>query len=334
MKIAVDGMGGDRAPRVVVEGVVQAVQQYGAEVILVGDQTQIYQELKRFTPLPNGLTIHHASEVIGMDESPAASVRKKKDSSINVAAQLVKEGKADAFFSAGNTGAVVCATTLLWRQLQKVERAGIAVVFPNRQGVTILIDAGANIDPKPQHLLQYAIMGSTYSRYILHVENPRVGLLNVGEEESKGPEFIQETHQLLQQSSLTFIGNAEGRDVFSGKYDVIVCDGFVGNVALKAVESVALTLTDFLKEELARNWMTRMGSLMARSAFRALKKKMDYAEYGGAPLLGVNGICIIGHGSSSVKAIKNGIRVASEFVDHQVNQHIIEAIDGMKQVVE
>lgn len=331
MRIAVDGMGGDHAPRVVVEGAIQAVQQYGVKVILVGDQTQLYQELKHFSPLPNGLTIHHASEVIGMDESPAASVRKKKDSSINVAAQLVKEGKADAFFSAGNTGAVVCATTLAWRQLQKVERPGIAVVFPNRQGVTILIDAGANIDPKPIHLLQYAIMGSTYSRYILRVENPRVGLLNVGEEESKGPEFIQETHQLLQQSSLTFLGNAEGRDVFSGKYDVIVCDGFVGNVALKAVESVALTLTDFLKGELARNWITRVGALMARSAFRALKKKMDYAEYGGAPLLGVNGICIIGHGSSSPKAIKNAIRVASEFVDHQVNQHIIEAIDGEAQ---
>ena len=331
MRIAVDGMGGDRAPGVVVEGALQAVQEYHLEIILVGDQDQLQRELSKFSSIPEGLTIHHASEVIGMDESPAVSVRKKKDSSINIAAQLVRDKNAEAMVSAGNTGAVVCATSLLWRLLPKIERPGIAVVFPNRkEKVTVLIDAGANIDPKPYHLLQYAIMGSTYARYILKVENPRIGLLNIGEEACKGPEFIQQTHQLLQECPLTFLGNAEGRDVFSGKHDVIVCDGFVGNVALKTAESLASTVSDFLREELSRNLFTKIGSLMALSAFKALKKKMDYAEYGGAPLLGVNGICVIGHGSSSVKAIKNAIRMASEFVRFQVNQHIVEETEATK----
>ncbi len=330
MKIAVDAMGGDRAPRVVVEGAVQAVQEYNLDVVLVGDEPQLRTELARFSRVPPRLTLEHASETIGMDESPAVTVRKKRDSSINVAAQLVREGKADALVSAGNTGAVVCATTLAWRLLPKVERPGIAVVFPTLNGVTVLIDAGANIDPKPYHLLQYAIMGEVYCRYILKKDKVRIGLLNVGEEESKGPEFVREAHQLLEQSPLTFLGNAEGRDIFSGRYEVIVCDGFVGNVALKISESLAGTIAEFLKQELSRSLITRLGALMVLSGFKNLKRKIDYAEYGGAPLLGVDGTCIICHGSSSAKAIKNAIRVAGEFVQYQVTQHIIESIENVK----
>ena len=339
MKIAVDGMGGDRAPGVIVEGSIRAALEFGYDIILVGDrdllEKELYKQRSHFEKLSglskNGragkIEVYHAPEAIGMDELPAVSVRRKKDSSINLSVNLVKERKADAVVSAGNTGAVVCATSLNLKLLKGVERPGIAVVIPALLGTSLLIDVGANIDPKPIHLLQYGIMGDVYSKFILNKKNPRIGLLNVGKEESKGTEFVKETHKLLESSRLRFIGNVEGRDLFIGKCDVIICDGFVGNVALKVSESLAFALGELLKRELLKNFMSRVGALLSKTAFNALKKEIDYAEYGGAPLLGIDGICIISHGGSSAKAIKNAIRTAGDFVNHKVNQHIVEAIN-------
>lgn len=326
MRIAVDAMGGDKAPSVVVEGSILAAQQYGFEIILVGSQAAIEDELARQRSTPKNISVRHASEVIEMDEPAALSIKRKRDSSIIVGVDLVKNKQADAFVSAGNTGAVVCASTLGMRLLEAVERPGIAIIFPTLKGTSLLIDAGANIDPKPSHLLQYGIMGKAFSRYILKKQSPTVGLLNVGEEESKGTDFVKETYQLLDESKLNFIGNIEGKDIFHGTADVIVCDGFIGNVVLKVSESLAETLAEFLRRELTKSFVTKLGAALSGPAFRALKKEIDYSEYGGAPLLGVDGICIISHGRSSAKAIKNAIREAGEFVNYQVNQHIVEDI--------
>ncbi|MBU3933290.1 MAG: phosphate acyltransferase PlsX [Candidatus Omnitrophica bacterium] len=328
MKIVLDGMGGDNAPFATVEGAVLAAKEFGAHIIIAGIKDVLERELSKYgSHIPN-IEIHHASEIIDMHDAPAASVRKKKDSSINAAVKLVKEGKASAMVSAGNTGAVVCATTLYLRLLKGLERPGIAIVAPTLKGVSLIIDVGANIDPKPVHLLQYGIMGDVYSRAILKKFNPIVGLLNIGQEASKGTDFIKKAYDLFAKSRLNFIGNVEGRDLFNGKCDVIVCDGFVGNVVLKVSESLAESLSALLKRELGESFITRLGALFSKSALMAMKREMDYTEYGGAPLLGIDGICIICHGSSSAKAIKNAIKVAAEFVDHKVNQHIVEAIAG------
>lgn len=328
MRIAVDAMGGDNAPHVVVEGAVMAVREFSYDIVLVGDNELLQQELfKRGLRKPRNISVCHASEKIGMDEPAALSVRRKRDSSINVGAQLLKDAKADAFVSAGNTGAVVCAVTLKMGLLEGVQRPGIAIIYPTLKDLCILIDAGANIDPKPEHLLQYAIMGDTLQRHIFKKKEVKVGLLNVGEEVTKGTEFIKETHRLLNSSILKFVGNVEGGDIYSGNYDVVVCDGFVGNVVLKVSESLAQAMTIFLKRKLKQNVITRIGALLCLPAFRSLKKDIDYSEYGGAPLLGVNGVCIIGHGSSSAKAIKNAIREAAEFQRHQINQRMMDAIN-------
>jgi len=329
IKIALDAMGSDNAPAADVEGAVMAAREFDYEIILVGNEALIKKELAKFKNTPPNISIRHASEVIGMHEQPVLSVRRKKDSSIVVLSNLAKEKKVDAIVSAGNTGAVVCAATLKCRLLPGIERAGIGVIMPTLKGPVIMIDGGANIDAKPQHLLQYAIMASAYSKYILNNVSPKVGLLNVGEEESKGTGFLKEAYSLLEASGLNFIGNVEGRDFFTGDCDVIVCDGLVGNVALKVSESVAHAFGEMLKRELKSNFLSALGASLARNAFRSLKKKIDYTEYGGAPLLGVDGVCIIGHGSSSPKAIKNAIRVAGEEIAKNVNQHIVEAI-GIK----
>ncbi len=326
MKIVVDGMGGDNAPFVTVKGAVEAVNENGLNIILTGDKEKLEKELSQYNYPREKIDIVHASEVIDMDESPAISVRRKKDSSINVGINLLKEKKADAFVSAGNTGAVTCAAVLMLGLLKGIERPAIAVIVPNLIDVSLLIDVGANIDPKPEHLYQCAIMGTIYFEHILNKEKPRVGLLNVGEEESKGTDFLKETYKLLQSAKINFIGNVEGRDIFTGKSDIIVCDGLVGNVVLKVSESLAETISKLLKRELKRNLLTKIGAFLSIPAFRTLKKKIDYAEYGGAPLLGVDGICIISHGRSSSRAIRNAIRVASEFVSHRINEKIIEMI--------
>ncbi len=327
MKIVVDAMGGDHAPRVVIEGAVAAVKEYNTQVILVGDEGQIKSWLKKSKYTGNDIIIHHTTEVIEMGESAATSVRRKRDSSIVVGVNLVKDGVGDAFFSAGNTGAVVCAGTLGLGLLPGIERPGIAIVTPALKGVSLIIDVGANIDPKPSQLLQYGIMGAAYFRYILNHENPTVGLLNIGEEEAKGTGFIKETYELLEKSGLNFVGNVEGKDLFSGKCNVILSDGFVGNVALKVMESVVETMQVFLKRHLlSSNPLGKLGLIFLKPSFKRFKKDLDYSEYGGAPLLGVNGVVIIGHGRSNARAIKNAIRVAKEEVERKFNEKILEAI--------
>lgn len=327
MKIIVDAMGGDHAPRVVIEGSIAALKEYAnVEVGLVGDEPTINSLLCRHNYDRRRLSVHHASEVIGMSESAANSVRRKRNSSIVVGVNLVKEGQGEAFFSAGNTGAVVCAATLGLRLLPGIERPGIAVVTPTQKGPCVVIDVGANIDPKPSQLLQYGIMGSVYSKYILKKENPAVGLLNIGEEESKGTEFVKETYELLEKSRLNFVGNVEGKDLFSGKCDVVVCDGFVGNIALKVSESVAETIQKFLKRHILSSLMGKIGLIFLKPSLTRFKKEMDYAEYGGAPLLGVDKPVIIGHGRSNSRAIKNAIRAAKEEVERRFNDKILEAL--------
>jgi len=319
-------MGSDNAPAADVEGAVIAAREFNYRIILVGDKALIERELDKHRPVPENISIQHCPEVIGMHEQPVLSVRRKKQSSIVVLAKLAKEKKVDAIVGAGNTGAMVCAATLKCRLLDGIERAGIGVVMPTLKGAVLMIDAGANIDARPWHLLQYAIMGSAYSQYILNNPSPKIGLLNVGEEESKGTGSLKEAFGLLELSGLNFIGNIEGRDIFTGDCDVIVCDGLVGNVALKVSESTAHALTEMLKKSLKSGLMSKVGALLSRKAFHLFKKRMDYTEYGGAPLLGIDGTCIICHGSSTPKAIKNAIRVAGEEVIKNVNQHIVEKI--------
>lgn len=327
IKIGLDAMGSDNSPAVDVEGAVMAAREFDYEIVLVGNKDLVEKELEKHRPIPDNISIENASEVIGMHEQPVLSVRRKKHSSVVVLSNLAKEKKVDAMVSAGNTGAVVCAATLKCRLLAGIERAGIGVIMPTLKGTVLMIDGGANIDAKPKHLLQYAIMGSAYSEYILNNRSPKIGLLNVGAEESKGTGFLKEAFGLIELSGLNFIGNVEGVDIFTGDCDVIVCDGLVGNVALKVSESTAHALIELLKRELNSNNMARLAALIGRKSFISLKKKMDYAEYGGAPLLGIDGTCIICHGSSTAKAIKNGIRVAGEEVRKNVNQHIIDKLE-------
>jgi len=326
MKIVVDAMGGDHAPGVVIEGSLAAVEEYGVDVVLVGDQPKIEALLKKAKYTGSQISVQHASEVIQMSEGAATSIRRKRDSSIVVGVDLVKQGKGDAFFSAGNTGAVVCAGTLGLGLLPGIERPGIGIVTPTLKGNSLIIDVGANIDPKPTQLLQYGIMADAYCKNILNKPNPSVGLLNIGEEEKKGTEFIRETYELLEKAKLNFVGNVEGRDIFSGKCDIVICDGFVGNVALKVAESAAEAMQTYLKRHLLSDFWGKIGLVFMMPSLKRFKKEIDYAEYGGALLLGVNGVVIIGHGRSNKKAIKNAIRVAKEEVERQVNAKILEAL--------
>ena len=334
MKIIVDAMGGDYAPAVVVKGAIAAVKEYNVEVVLVGGEARIKSLLKENRYYGDKISIYPAQEVIEMSEPAAASVRRKRNSSIVVGVNLVKQGTGGAFFSAGNTGAVVCAATLGLGLLPGIERPGIAVVTPTLKGISLIIDVGANIDPKPAHLFQYGVMAQVYSKYILHKNNPSIGLLNIGEEEGKGTDFMKEAHALFSKSELNFIGNVEGKDLFSGKCDCIVCDGFVGNVALKVSESLAETMMVFLKREIMSNFIGKIGAMLLRQSFKRFKKKVDYTEYGGAPLLGVDGIVMIGHGRSNAKAIKNAIRFAAEEVERNVNDKILEEMNLLRSAAE
>ncbi|MFH1406772.1 MAG: phosphate acyltransferase PlsX [Candidatus Omnitrophota bacterium] len=332
MKIAVDAMGGDYAPKAEVEGAILAVKEYPLEVILVGDRAKLEEELAKHKYKGANISVEHASEVISMDEPPMVSIRKKRNSSLVVAVNLVKEKRADAIVSAGNTGAAVCAASLSLRLLPGINKPGIMINYPTLKGNAAFIDVGATIDPKPMDMCAFGIMADAFSRYVLKKPNPNIGLLNIGEEETKGTEFMKETHKLLESSKLNFIGNVEGKDIFSGHCDVIVTDGVIGNVVLKVAENLCETFADFLKQKLTKNIFTKMGALLSLPAFNSFKKELDYSEYGGAPLLGVDGVCIISHGRSTPKAIKNAIRVAGEFVDHKVNQHIVDRICQLKSV--
>jgi len=329
MRIAVDAMGGDYAPFATVLGAVMAAKEYGIEVILVGKRDTIEAELRNFKNLPSGISVEDASEIIEMKASAASSIRRKRDSSIVKAIELVKQNKADALVSAGNTGAVVCGATLMLGLLPGIERPGIAIITPSLAGTALLVDVGANINPKPIHLQQYAIMAKAYFRNVLNIQNPRVGLLNIGEESTKGPDFLKETYTLLENANVNFIGNVEGKDIFSGKCDCVVCDGFVGNIALKITEGLTEVVAEFFKRQVFSNVWGKLGALFMIRSFSRFKKQLDYSEYGGALLLGVNGIVIIGHGRSSAKAIKNAIRVAKEENERNINEKIIEEIKAV-----
>ncbi len=335
LTIAVDAMGGDYAPQAVIEGVSDALDRISGidKLLLVGDRDRISRELNRVGISSDArVEIVHASQVVHMHEPAGNALRSKKDSSITVAAELVKQGRADALVSAGHTGAAVASTVVKLRCLPGLERPGIATVFPTPTGPFVLLDAGANVDAKPLHLVHYAIMGDVYAREILSIAEPRVGLLSVGAEEAKGNELTKEVFKRLSvMSDLKFVGNVEGHDLFSNKVDVVVCDGFVGNVMLKCCESLAKALFLMLREKLTANPVRSAGAFLCRNAFAEIKKTSDYAEYGGAPLLGVDGVCIIGHGSSSPTAIRNAIRVAAEFVKHQVNRHIVTRVSVSNQ---
>jgi len=329
IKVAVDGMGGDFAPQLVVEGAVQAANSFeDLEIIITGREDAIKRELYRHKVPGGKISIRHASEVVEMSDSPVQAIKKKKDSSLNVAIQLLKQREVDAVVSAGNTGAAVAASTLNLGLLPGIKRPGIAIAVPTLHGITIAIDVGANIDPSPEHLLQYAIMADTFARHLLKKKKPVVGLLNIGEEESKGTETLQEAYKLLRDSGLNFIGNIEGRDFFTGKCDVIVCDGFAGNVVLKMTESILDMMITLITKEIQKDWLARMGALLCKPAFESIRKETNYEEAGGALLLGVDGVVIIGHGISSAKAIKNAIRVAREAILEHVNERIIDGINS------
>lgn len=327
IRIAVDGMGGDYAPQVVVEGAVQAANDFAhLEIILVGQPDILKQELNRHKVLGGKILLKEATEVITMGDSPVAALRKKKGSSIGVCIELVKNKEADAVVTAGNTGAAVAASTLGLGLLPGIRRPGIAIATPTLHGISIAIDVGANINPSAEELYQYALMAEVYARYILKKKRPSIGLLNIGEEASKGTEVLKEAYKLLRESPLNFIGNIEGRDFFTGKVDCIICDGFVGNVVLKMCESVLETSLALISRELKKNPVTLVGAWLCKPALHSIRRETNYEEAGGAPLLGVNGTVIISHGISSAKAIRNAIRAAGDIVAMKVNEHIIEEI--------
>jgi glycerol-3-phosphate acyltransferase PlsX len=341
LTIALDAMGADRAPKPEVEGAILAARHYGVRVLLVGQESVISAELE-LHPVWRRLSIEivHASEVIGMQEKAAQAVRSKRDSSMRVGLRLVRDGKADGFVSAGNTGAAMATAKMVLGALHGVDRPALATAFPTTQGTaTILIDVGANVDSKAQNLQQFAIMGDVYFRTIFAgrfptAEHPRVGLLSIGEEESKGNELTREAYKMIKDLSLNFVGNVEGRDLYNGKADVLVCDGFVGNVALKISEGMADAVRFLLKQSLQATITRQVGFLLSRQAFVDFKKRLDYSEYGGAPLLGIKGVCIICHGSSNANAIKNAIRVASEFANSRLNRVIEQRIGAAGRQLE
>jgi glycerol-3-phosphate acyltransferase PlsX len=321
-------MGGDFGPAVVVDGAVAAAREHGIASVLVGDRAAIEREIARLGARDLPLSIHHASQVVGMAESPSQALRRKRDSSLRVAAELVKAGECQAIVSAGNTGAAMAITMYVLGVLPGVDRPAIAAALPSLGGYTVLLDAGANVDPKPRHLFQWAVMGHVYARDIIGKDNPRVGVLSVGEEEGKGNDLVREAYEQLRGSSINFIGNVEGRDIYTGRCDVVVTDGFTGNVCLKISESLADMLTSMIREELSRDALSKVGAALSRLAFTRMKRRVDYTEWGGAPLLGLNGPCIVCHGASPVKAIKNALRVAVQWVRSDVNEHIKTALEA------
>lgn len=329
MKIAVDAMGGDHAPEAIVEGAVLAAREFDIPIILVGISHRVHQELEKYDDWKKlGLEVEHADEVVEMADSPSKVVRSKRKSSIKIGLDLVKKGEASAFVSAGNTGAVLAYSTIILRPLKGVDRPAIAIQLPTIKGSSILLDAGANVDCKTNQLFQFGIMGHAYAKYILGKDNPRVGLLSIGEEDSKGNETTKEAFKLLKKSHINFTGNIEGKEVYRGTVDVIVCDGFTGNVALKISESLAEMIGISLKNLFNSGMTTKLSYLLLKPHLAELKKMVDYSETGGAPLLGINGVCIIAHGSSSPKAIKNAICRAHEFIEKKINEHICEDIEN------
>ncbi|MEZ0361047.1 MAG: phosphate acyltransferase PlsX [Hydrogenobacter sp.] len=328
-KIAVDCMGGDYAPEEIVKGCLLAHRELDVILYLVGDEKRIKSVLDKENSYDRKrLILINAEDVVGMSEPPS-NVLKKKRSSLYIAGILLRENEADGLVSAGNTGAVLTVGKFLVGALEHIERPAIGVALPNPKGRTVLIDVGANVDCKPKHLLQFAIIGHTYAKEILGVQNPKIGILSIGEEEGKGNELVRESYALLKKSKLNFLGNAEGRDIYAGTFDVIVCDGFVGNVILKASESLGMAVLQMIKEEVQKSLIARIGALLIKPALNNFKKKADFAEYGGIPLLGAKKPVIITHGRANAKAIKNAIKVANEFYVHHFNERLAEYIRSL-----
>jgi phosphate acyltransferase len=321
VRVAIDAMGGDNGPGVVVAGAIEASRALGIKALLVGPRDVVERELAAAGPAGAGCEVVDAPDVVGMAEKLSRSTLKKR-SSIQVAIELLRDGRADAFFSAGNTAACWTIAKLALGTLEEVDRPALAAVVPNVTGRTLLLDVGANANCKARHLEEFAVMGDVYARAVLRVDNPRIGLMSMGEEEGKGNELTREVHEVLKEAPLNFVGNVEGRDIFNGKVDVIVMDGFTGNVVLKASESLAESLFALLRDELSRTSFRKLWAWLSRYAYRAIKKRTDAAEYGGAPLLGVRGACVIGHGRSNPTAIMHGVRVAAEFFASGVNAQI------------
>jgi len=333
MQIAVDAMGGEQAPHAIVEGAVMAARNHGVKVILVGDEERVYGELEKYDTSGLSLSVYHAPHVVGMHESPSLVVRQNRETSIKAALDLVKEGEAHAAVSAGNSGAAMAFAMFVLKKLDGVERPAIATLHPTAEGATVLLDAGGNVDCKPVHLIQFAIMGSVYAKLVLGKENPRIGLLSNGTEERKGNELTRETHAILKQTRLNYAGYVEGRDICNGNADVVVCDGFVGNVALKTSEGLAEAIGTILKSEIKKSLRAKIGYFLIKGVFASLKKRVDYSEYGGAPLLGINGICLICHGRSSAKAIMNAVLVGLKLAEEGFNQHLIEELDTRRELL-
>jgi phosphate acyltransferase len=331
--IALDAMGSDRAPKPEIEGAIQAARRFGIPVTLIGPEEFLRAELSRHSLDSLPISIAHASEVVTMDDKAVQAVRAKRDSSMRVGLRLVREGQASAFISAGNTGAVMATAKMVLGGLPGVDRPALVAVIPTAIGtISTILDVGANVDCKAHNLEQFAVMGDIYFRSMFGTAKPRVGLLSIGEEEGKGNELTREAFNLLKQLPVNFIGNVEGRDLYTGKVDVIVADGFVGNVALKTSEGVAHLVRTTLKETLAATITRQVGYLLSRSAFADFKKRLDHTEYGGAPLLGVKGACFITHGSSNPNAIKNAIRVAAEFVEREIPRNIERELAALHSI--
>lgn len=326
MPIAVDAMGGDLAPQSAVEGAFRAATQDRSSVLLVGDRVRVEAELRRYGDAHGRIEVVHAEEVVGMDEPAITPIRKKRRSSLRLCAELVKEGRAQAMVTAGNTGAAMAAAKMVIGTVAGVDRPALAAVLPNAAGRTVLLDVGANVDSKPIHLREFAIMGHFYAREVLGTQAPRIGLMSIGEEEGKGTDLTREAYKLIKSTGLNFVGNVEGRDVFSGKVDVMVCDGFVGNAVLKSAEALAELIRRMLREEIAAAPGGKLGYLLAKGAFERFRQRTDYTEYGGAPLLGINGGCFIGHGRSNAHAMQNAIRRAVEFSNARLDSKIRDKI--------
>ncbi len=327
VKIAVDAMGGDQAPAAVVEGAVLATKELGVPLVLVGNQDLITRELAGLTYNPDLIAVKHCTEVAGMGESPIDIIRKKKDASIRVALDLAKKGEVQGVVSAGNSGATMALGVVVLGKLPGVDRPAIGAILPSHFSTTLLIDVGANVDCTAFQLVQFAVMAVPLAKYMMKRSNPKVGILSIGEEESKGNELVRQTAEILRKTPLNFIGNVEGRDIFNGKVDVIVCDGFVGNICLKLSEGLAETMGGLLKEEIQSGLGAKVGYFLLKPAFERFSKKVDYAEYGGVPLLGVNGVVVISHGASNPRAIKNAIRVSVQTVQNRINEHVLEGLE-------
>lgn len=324
MKIAIDAMGGDYAPEEIVKGSISSLKERNLEIILLGEKKRIYEELKKYNFKNNNLSIINCKDTITAGEFPLSALRTKKESSILVGIDLLKTGEADAFISAGNSGAVMAAALLKLGCISKIRRPAIATVLPAIKGKVVILDVGANVDCKPEHLLQFAFIGSKYAKYLLNIKNPKIGLLNIGKEESKGNKFAQSAYKIMNNANINFIGNIEGKDVFEGIVDVVVCDGFTGNVLLKFSEGLAKMLLIEINEKVISQLPQNQEMDQIKQKFMELVKRTDYTEYGGLPLLGVNGLCFICHGRSKSKAITNAIINASKFVDSNILEHLKE----------